>query len=60
MSYLEPVGRSIESPVFVYTVDHGIAFPRAKITLYDPGLATALILRWPYYDRAMSDFPVCV
>lgn len=36
-----------ENTIFVYTVDHGIAFPRAKTTLYDPGLGVALLMRWP-------------
>lgn len=31
----------------IFTVDHGLAMPRAKCTLYDPGLATALIMRLP-------------
>ncbi len=31
----------------IFTTDHGIAMPRAKCSLYDPGLGVAFMLRWP-------------
>ena len=36
-----------DNTIVIYTTDHGIAFPRAKGSLYDPGLETSLIIRWP-------------
>ena len=36
-----------ENTWVVFTTDHGLAVPRAKCTLYDPGLETALLMRWP-------------
>ncbi|MUK89425.1 sulfatase-like hydrolase/transferase [Ornithinibacillus sp. L9] len=36
-----------DNTLLIYTTDHGIAFPRAKGTLFDAGLETALIMRLP-------------
>jgi len=46
---LEAVDRNNlrENTFVVFTADHGIAFPRAKGTIYDPGIHTTMIMRWP-------------
>jgi len=41
-----------ERTIVVFTTDHGLALPRAKCSLYDPGLETALLLRIPGQEGA--------
>jgi arylsulfatase A-like enzyme len=39
--------RSAQEHAGGVTTDHGIPFPRAKCSVYEPGLETCLLLRWP-------------
>jgi arylsulfatase A-like enzyme len=36
-----------EETLLIVTTDHGVAMPRAKATLYDPGVGVLLMVRWP-------------
>lgn len=36
-----------QNTLVVFTTDHGIAMPRAKCSVYEPGLQTAFIVRYP-------------
>jgi len=36
-----------DDTLFIFTTDHGVELPRAKWHLYDPGVAIALVMRWP-------------
>lgn len=36
-----------DDTLLVFTSDHGLAMPRAKCTLYDPGIGVALLASWP-------------
>lgn len=46
LAVLEQEGLA-ENTWVIFAVDHGLAMPRAKCTLYDPGIEAALIMRWP-------------
>ncbi len=35
-----------QDTLVIFTTDHGVAMPRAKCSLYEPGVQVALILRW--------------
>jgi arylsulfatase A-like enzyme len=43
---LEATGQA-DNTIVLFTPDHGICFPRAKGSLYDPGLRVAHVMRWP-------------
>ncbi|MFW5738387.1 MAG: sulfatase [Spirochaetota bacterium] len=42
---LETAGE-LENTILVFTTDHGIDFPRAKGTLFDPGVEVFLFMAW--------------
>jgi N-sulfoglucosamine sulfohydrolase len=44
---LESTGLA-DDTILIVTTDHGLALPGAKSTLYDAGLETLLVLRWPH------------
>jgi len=39
-----------QNTLLIATTDHGIAMPRAKCSVYEPGLQVALLLRYPARD----------
>lgn len=61
LSALEEAGLS-ENTLVIFTTEHGIAFPRAKGSCYDPGIEGALLMRFPgfiddgkRYDELVSN-----
>ncbi len=43
-----------DNTIVVFTTDHGAAIPRAKSTLFDPGIRTATIMRGPGIPKAKT------
>ena len=46
MKMLEETGLE-KNTLFIFTTDHGSPFPRAKCTLYDPGIKTTFLMYQP-------------
>jgi arylsulfatase A-like enzyme len=46
LDHLDRLGLTDET-ITIFTTDHGLAVPRAKCSLYDPGLEVAFMVRWP-------------
>lgn len=55
-----------DNTLVLFVTDHGIPFPRAKSTLFDPGIRTAWLMRWParvaggrVLDGLVSNLDIC-
>ncbi|MBL9199775.1 MAG: D-alanyl-D-alanine carboxypeptidase/D-alanyl-D-alanine-endopeptidase [Opitutaceae bacterium] len=58
LAKLEAAGE-LDNTLIVVTSDNGMPFPRAKTTLYDPGVRMPLAVRWPGRvpaGRVIDDF----
>ncbi|MFX1534337.1 MAG: sulfatase [Promethearchaeota archaeon] len=56
LDYLESCSFA-SNTIIIYTVDHGWAMPKAKCTLYDSGIKTALIMYWPGKIEGGRSYP---
>ena len=56
LDYLERCSFANDT-IVIYTVDHGWAMPKAKCTLYDPGIKTALVMSWPGMIAGGKKYP---
>ncbi len=58
LAKLETMGER-DNTLVVVTSDNGMPFPRAKVSLYDPGVRMPLAIRWPQQvkgGRVVDDF----
>lgn len=58
LARLEALGE-LDRTLVVVTSDNGMPFPRAKVSLYDPGVRMPLAIRWPARisgGRTVDDF----
>ena len=46
--------------LLIVTTDHGLAMPRAKCTLYDPGIEALLLMRYPGRLESGTRYPQLV